>query len=163
MFLHVETKWRLTQNLQLLSAGILSDAYFSNSIFRFSAGIQLSRPIDGGKRAGFIFHFWKKGRVHFWLFKKGREQFWLLKEGRAHFWLLKKGQGAAPSEIRKTWTLAILHRLWVHSCLWYIFKLKGLSLNEACKEKEYLLLNCGHVIEVTTSLLVPVTLPISYR
>ena len=47
----------LTQNLLFLSTEILSDAYFSSSIFRFSAGIQLSHPTDGGKRAGFIFDF----------------------------------------------------------------------------------------------------------
>ena len=45
----------LAQNLLFLSAGILSDAYFSSSILGFSAGIQLSCPTDNGKRAGLIF------------------------------------------------------------------------------------------------------------
>ena len=60
------------QNLLFLNAGIFLDTYFSNSILRFLAGVHLSRPIDGVKRAGCIFDLKKKGREHFLLLRKGQ-------------------------------------------------------------------------------------------
>ena len=54
MFLHVEIKWCFDAKS---AAGILSDADFSSSIFRFLAEMQLSRLIDGGKGTELIFNF----------------------------------------------------------------------------------------------------------
>ena len=85
----------------LLSAGTFSNADFSSSILRFSAGFQLSCPTDDRKKAGVIFHFWKRVGCIFLTSEKG----WV------HFWLLEKEQGAEPSEKRKTWALCILRRL----------------------------------------------------
>ena len=81
-----------------LSTEIFSGAFFSSRILRFSAGIHLSHPSNGGK----------KGRAYLLFLKKGRAPFWFLNKGKVHFWLFKKGQGSALSEKRKTWTLLIV-------------------------------------------------------
>ena len=71
------------QNLLFLSAEILSDANFSRSIFRFSAGIQLSHPTDGRKRAGLIF-----------ISEKRQGAFLTPKKGQGTVWIFEKRPGA---------------------------------------------------------------------
>ena len=93
MFLHLETKWPFSPKSAVLECKNFPNAYLSNSILRFSAGIQLSRAADGGKRTGFTFL----------LVKKRKGFFLLLKQRRAHFLTFQKKieVGAAPFEKHK--------------------------------------------------------------
>ena len=81
------------QNLLFLSAEILSDANFSRSIFRFSAGIQLSHPTDGGKKAGLIF-ISEKRQGAFLTPKKGQGAIFTSKKGQGAIFTSNEGQGA---------------------------------------------------------------------
>ena len=57
MFLHLETKWCFAAKFADSECRNFPYAYFSNSISRFSAGIQLSRPAVDGKKPGLTFYF----------------------------------------------------------------------------------------------------------
>ena len=92
-----------------MSAGIFSDAYFSNRILRFSADIKLSHPTHMVGKGQGLFFISEKGQGALLTPNKGQDTVWLLRKSREHFWLLKIGQGVALCKKRKTWTLVQSH------------------------------------------------------
>ena len=83
----------LTQNLQFLSAGILLDAYFSSSIFRFSAGIHFFAllMVEKWQRLFFIF---EKRQGAFLTSKKGQGAISTFKRRQGAFLTFKRRQGS---------------------------------------------------------------------
>ena len=61
LFLHLETKWHFGAKSAVFECRNFPNAYFSNRILRFSAGIRLSHPADGKKRKGLFLTSKKMG------------------------------------------------------------------------------------------------------
>ena len=90
------------QNQLFLSAGILLDAYFSSSSFRFSAGIQHSRPrpTDGKKKEQNSFFISEKRQVAFLSSKKGQGAILTFKRRQGTILTFNKRAGSGT--LRKT-------------------------------------------------------------
>ena len=65
MVLYLDPKWDFGTKSVIFEYRNFPNAYFSNRILQFLAGIGLSRPVDGGKKGRAYFSLLKKEKAYF--------------------------------------------------------------------------------------------------